>query len=71
MTDTTYTLKPAGVFDLADPRVTRHAGAEVRKVERFGSPPNGMAYVERVDTGEFVGLVNAASLAPRRNETER
>ena len=65
MTDTTYTLKPAGLFDPADPRVTRHAGAEVRKVERFGRPPSGMTYVERVDTGEFLGLVNLASLEPR------
>jgi hypothetical protein len=61
----TYILEPAGLLDVCDPRVTGHAGAEVRKVQPVGCPRNGtmrMAYVERVDTGEFVGLVNLASL---------
>lgn len=69
MSAATYTLTPAGLLDTTDPRVTRHAGAEVRKVQPHGCPRNGtmrMAYVERVDTGEFVGLVNLASLEPRR-----
>ena len=64
-----YTLKPAGLLDTCDPRVTRHDGAEVRKVQPYGCPPNGtmkMCYVERVDTGEFIGLVNLASLEKKR-----
>lgn len=65
---TTYTLNPAGLLDLTSERVMRHAGAEVRKVQPHGTPHNGtmrMAYVERVDNGEFIGLVNLASLTPK------
>lgn len=65
---TTYTLTPAGLLDTTDPRVTAHAGAEVRKVQPVGCPKNGtmrQCYVERVDTGEFISLVNLASLVKR------
>jgi hypothetical protein len=52
-------------MDQFDNRVTVHAGAEVRKVQPFGCPKNGtmgQCYVERVDNGEFIGLVSLHSL---------
>ena len=61
----TFILEPAGLLDTCDPRVTKHTGAVVKKVQPYGCPKNGtmrMCYVERVDTGEFIGLVNLASL---------
>jgi hypothetical protein len=61
----TYTLKPTGLLDITDARVMAHAGALVRKVQPRGCPRNGtmrQAYVERVDNGTFIGLVNLASL---------
>jgi hypothetical protein len=64
----TYTLQPIGLMDRGDPRVMRHAGTEVRKVQPYGCPRNGtmrMTYVERVDTGEFIGLVCLSSLTKR------
>jgi hypothetical protein len=63
---TVYRLTPAGTLDITDARVTAHAGALVRKVQPRGCPRNGtfrMCYVERADTGAFIGLVNEASLA--------
>lgn len=65
MPATTYILKPSGLLDTTDGRVTRHTGAPVRKVQPAGCPLNGtmrQCYVERVDTGAFVGMVNLASL---------
>jgi hypothetical protein len=67
---TKYILQPAGLLDLTDSRVARHAGATVIKVQPHGCPKNGtmrMCYVERVDTGEFIGLVNLASLVKVTN----
>lgn len=61
----TYTLIPAGLLDRLDKRVVAHAGAQVRKVQPTGCPKNGtmgMVYVERVDTGQFIGLVSQHSL---------
>lgn len=65
---TTYLLKPRGLADRTDPRVMKHEGAEVRKVQPPGTPRNGTmghCYVERVDTGEFIGLVLVTSLEER------
>lgn len=62
---TVYRLEPAGLLDQMSERVLVHAGEEVRKVQPYGCPRNGtmgMCYVERIDTGEFIGLVNLASL---------
>lgn len=62
---TIYRLEPAGLLDRTDARVMRHAGASVRKVQPIGCPKNGtmrQCYVARADTGEFIGLVNLASL---------
>jgi len=62
-----YTLRPAGLADRGCKRVTAHAGAEVQKVQPPGCPANGtmrMCYVQRADSGEFIGLVNEASLIP-------
>jgi hypothetical protein len=59
-----YRLEPAGLMDRTDARVTRHAGAEVHKVQPAGCPRNGtmgMVYVQTVE-GEFIGLVSKASL---------
>lgn len=61
----TFKLEPAGLLDRTDARVMRHEGAIVRKVQPYGCPRNGtmgMCYVERVDNGEFIGLVNLSSL---------
>jgi hypothetical protein len=61
----TYTLSPNGLLDRTSAHVMQHAGAEVRKVQPYGCPKNGtmrQCYVERVDTGEFIGLVNESSL---------
>lgn len=63
--NTTYKLVPAGLLDRMDARVMKHDGALVRKVQPHGCPRNGtmgMVYVERVDTCEFIGLVNQSSL---------
>lgn len=62
---TTYILNPKGLLDKSDPRVMRHEGAEVRKVQPVGCPKNGtmrMCYVERVDNGHFIGLVCLSAL---------
>jgi hypothetical protein len=69
---TVYRLNPKGTLDVTDTRVTAHAGALVRKVQPRGCPRNGtfrMCYVERVDTGAFIGLVNEASLERVRGES--
>jgi hypothetical protein len=63
----TYTLRPAGLADRCCERVTAHAGAEVQKMQPTGCPANGtmrMCYVQRAASGEFIGLVNEASLIP-------
>jgi hypothetical protein len=60
-----YRLEPAGLMDRGDPRVMRHAGAEVQKYQPFGCPKNGtmrMCYVQVADTGESIGLVSIYSL---------
>ena len=60
-----YRLEPQGLLDLADRRVMHHAGTEVHIVQPHGCPRNGtmgQTYVQNVDTGEFIGLVNQASL---------
>lgn len=65
---TTYTLNPKGLADLTDKRVMTHKDAEVRKVQPYGCPRNGTmghCYVERVDTGQFIGLVLETSLEKR------
>lgn len=65
---TTYTLNPVGLADLTDKRVMAHKDAEVRKIQPYGCPRNGTmghCYVERVDTGEFIGLVLLTSLVKR------
>jgi hypothetical protein len=62
-----YTLSPSGILDLGSPRITRHAGAEVQKVQPHGTPRNGtlrMCFVQLADTGEFIGQVCESSLAP-------
>lgn len=62
---TIYRLEPAGLLDCTSERVYKHKGAEVRKVQPVGCPRNGtmrMCFVARADTGEFIGLVNLASL---------
>lgn len=64
------TLRPAGLLDLADSRVTNHTGHEVVLTQPYGCPKNGtmrMAYVNCVTCTEpghvyFIGLVNLASL---------
>jgi hypothetical protein len=65
---TVHTLKPVGLFDLMDSRVMAHEGEQVKVVQPFGCPKNGTMghlYVERADTGEFIGLVLVSSLAPK------
>ncbi|MGH2903064.1 MAG: hypothetical protein ACRDK7_05690 [Solirubrobacteraceae bacterium] len=62
-----YTLTPRGVLDQTDSRVTRHAGAEVQKVQPHGTPPNGlmgMCFVQLADSGELIGQVSERSLTP-------
>jgi hypothetical protein len=57
-------LEPAGLLDRTDARVTKHAGAEVHKIQPHGCPPNGtmgQIYVQTLD-GEFIGLVSKHSL---------
>lgn len=60
-----YRLEPGGLMDRSDPRVMRHEGAEVQKVQPVGCPRNGtmrMCYVQVATTGEFIGLVSIYSL---------
>lgn len=60
-----YVLEPAGLLDLTEPRIMAHKGVEVQKVQPFGCPRNGtmrMCYVQVAETGEFIGMVNEASL---------
>jgi hypothetical protein len=62
-----YTLSPSGILDLGSPRITRHTGAEVQKVQPHGTPRNGamrMCFVQLADTGEFIGQVCESSLTP-------
>ena len=62
-----YTLSPSGLLDSASPRIRRHAGAEVQKVQPHGTPRNGamrMCFVQLADTGEFIGQVCESSLTP-------
>jgi hypothetical protein len=62
-----YTLTPRGLLDQTDSRVTRHAGADVQKVQPHGTPRNGvmgMCFVQLADSGEFIGQVSESSLTP-------
>ncbi len=48
-------------------------GAEVQKVQPYGTPRNGtmgMVYVQEVETGDFIGLVSEASLVPTGRTAE-
>jgi hypothetical protein len=72
-TGSVHTLKPIGLLDVADKRVTQHAGHTVEVVQPGqGCPRNGtmgMAYVDCQTCADadghrvFVGLVNISSLA--------
>lgn len=60
-----YTLAPVGALDLSSPRITKHTGADVQKVQPHGTPPNGamrMCFVQHAQTGEFIGQVCLSSL---------
>jgi hypothetical protein len=60
-----YTLKPAGLLDRSDRRVTRHTGTHVQKVQPYGTPRNGvmgMCFIQNAETGELIGQVSEASL---------
>ena len=60
-----YTLQPAGLLDRCEPRITRHTGQPVQKVQPPGTPRNGvmgMCFVQHADTGEFIGQVSTSSL---------
>lgn len=62
-----YMLTPAGLLDRTDPRITRHTGQLVQKVQPAGTPRNGvmgMCFVQHADTGEFIGQVCESSLTP-------
>jgi hypothetical protein len=62
-----YTLSPTGLLDLGSPRITRHTGAEVQKVQPHGTPGNGlmrMCFIQLADSGEFIGQVCESSLTP-------
>lgn len=62
-----YMLSPSGLLDRTDPRITRHTGALVQKVQPTGTPRNGvmgMCFVQHADTGEFIGQVCESSLTP-------
>lgn len=66
-----FILEPAGLFDVTSNRIMQYAGREVQKVQPFGCPRNGtmrMCYVQTVEEGEFIGLVNESSLR-RTNRT--
>lgn len=60
-----FVLEPAGLLDITSARVMAHKGAEVQKIQPHGCPRNGtmgQVYVQVAKTGEFIGLVNQASL---------
>lgn len=60
-----YTLVPVGLLDTSVPRLMDLAGSEVQIIQPTGCPPNGsmnMTYVQMAESGEFIGLVNEASL---------
>jgi hypothetical protein len=62
-----YTLSPTGLLDLGSPRITRHTGADVQKVQPNGTPRNGamrMCFIQLADTGELIGQVCESSLTP-------
>lgn len=62
-----YTLIPSGLLDRGTPRITRHTGADVQKVQPPGTPRNGvmrMCFVQLADSGEFIGQVSESSLTP-------
>jgi hypothetical protein len=62
-----YTLTPRGLLDRGDPRITRHAGADVQKVQPHGTPRNGvmgMCFVQLADSGELIGQISESSLTP-------
>jgi hypothetical protein len=62
-----YLLSLVGLLDRIDPRITRHTGALVQKVQPVGTPRNGvmrMCFVQHADTGEFIGQVCESSLTP-------
>jgi len=77
---TLWILRPAGVWDRADPRVTQWADYIVRVVQPAGCPKNGTlahCYVETrlPEPGrkkpEFIGLVQISSLQPLDEKTKR
>ncbi len=62
-----YMLTPVGLLDGTDPRITRHTGQLVQKVQPAGTPRNGlmaMCFVQHADTGQFIGQVCESSLTP-------
>jgi len=66
-----YRLSPSGLLDRGDPRITRHTGADVQKVQPHGTPRNGamgMCFVQLADSGEFIGQVSESSLTPTRRK---
>ena len=62
-----YVFNPVG-WDIFDPKTDLRPGELVRVIHPHGCPPPntmGCAHVERLASGEFVGLVSTASLSPR------
>jgi hypothetical protein len=62
-----YSLIPRGLLDQAARHITKHAGADVQKVQPHGTPRNGlmgMCFIQLADSGEFIGQVSEQSLAP-------
>jgi hypothetical protein len=62
-----YMLSPVGLLDRGDPRITRHTGQLVQKVQPAGTPRNGlmaMCFLQLADTGQFIGQVCESSLIP-------
>jgi hypothetical protein len=58
-------LSPAGLLDRSEPRITRHTGQLVQKVQPAGTPRNGlmgMCFVQHADTGQLIGQVCESSL---------
>jgi hypothetical protein len=60
-----FVLEPSGLLDTTSARVQQFAGKEVQKVQPAGCPRNGtmgQCYVQETETGQFIGMVNEASL---------
>lgn len=65
--NSTYIYEAAGIHDLCSPASTATKGQRVKVVNLRGCPPcNTMGHAHIVDaaTGEFLGLVQTASLTP-------